>query len=294
MNSHKKAFTLIELLVVIAIIAILAAILFPVFAQAKVAAKKTACLSNTKQYLTGTHMYLADFDDRFPIIQYRNTYDANPLMPDQTVGNICQPYMKSLKILSSPGSSTGDQERDDTSPVPSSTRPAYQQEQLKFNLGLKADYGQNTQYYSVMNYCPNIGLIFMAVGTSQNEVNAPAESIYIVNSVWDRTSTGAPSGGGNWGLDPPCRYATGSIDTFPRLAGGCTGRWWWGGWNPGAPLAWNVWGGVWPYHSQIANTGFSDSHAKAMRVPMLAAGCNVQTAWSGFIFDRAAYLWDLE
>ena len=61
----RKAFTLIELLVVIAIIAILAAILFPVFAQAKAAAKKTAALSNTKQLVLGMIMYIGDYDDVF-------------------------------------------------------------------------------------------------------------------------------------------------------------------------------------------------------------------------------------
>ncbi|MFX8934016.1 prepilin-type N-terminal cleavage/methylation domain-containing protein, partial [Acinetobacter baumannii] len=59
----KKAFTLIELLVVIAIIAILAAILFPVFAQAKEAAKKTTCLSNTKQIAVSQLLYSHDYDD---------------------------------------------------------------------------------------------------------------------------------------------------------------------------------------------------------------------------------------
>ena len=62
----KKAFTLIELLVVIAIIAILAAILFPVFAQAKLAAKKTADLSNIKQNITATFIYSNDADDSIP------------------------------------------------------------------------------------------------------------------------------------------------------------------------------------------------------------------------------------
>lgn len=62
----KRAFTLIELLVVIAIIAILAAILFPVFAQAKVAAKKAASISNQKQIGTSIMLYTADYDDVYP------------------------------------------------------------------------------------------------------------------------------------------------------------------------------------------------------------------------------------
>lgn len=64
--STRRGFTLIELLVVIAIIAILAAILFPVFAQARAAARKTSCLSNLKQLGTGMMMYVQDYDERFP------------------------------------------------------------------------------------------------------------------------------------------------------------------------------------------------------------------------------------
>jgi prepilin-type N-terminal cleavage/methylation domain-containing protein len=63
---NRRAFTLIELLVVIAIIAILAAILFPVFAQAKEAAKKTQCVSNTKQTALAAIMYATDYDDILP------------------------------------------------------------------------------------------------------------------------------------------------------------------------------------------------------------------------------------
>ena len=62
----RRAFTLIELLVVITIIAILAALLFPVFAQAKAAAKKAVCLSNLKQIGLGFTLYLNDYDDRLP------------------------------------------------------------------------------------------------------------------------------------------------------------------------------------------------------------------------------------
>jgi prepilin-type N-terminal cleavage/methylation domain-containing protein/prepilin-type processing-associated H-X9-DG protein len=67
LSMKKTGFTLIELLVVIAIIAILAAILFPVFAQAREKARQTACLSNSKQLGTGVAMYLQDYDETFPI-----------------------------------------------------------------------------------------------------------------------------------------------------------------------------------------------------------------------------------
>jgi prepilin-type N-terminal cleavage/methylation domain-containing protein/prepilin-type processing-associated H-X9-DG protein len=66
LRRSKSGFTLIELLVVIAIIAILAAILFPVFAQAREKARSSTCLSNCKQIGTGLHMYLQDYDGAYP------------------------------------------------------------------------------------------------------------------------------------------------------------------------------------------------------------------------------------
>ncbi len=91
----KKAFTLIELLVVIAIIAILAAILFPVFAQAKLAAKKTVDLSNMKQIGTVFMLYGQDADDRFPLTSFPSKGNSWPLR--------VQAYVKSWDMFRSPG-----------------------------------------------------------------------------------------------------------------------------------------------------------------------------------------------
>ena len=68
-GRKRQAFTLIELLVVIAIIAVLAAILFPVFAKVRENARRTVCLSNMKQIVLATQMYSADYDGYFPRIQ---------------------------------------------------------------------------------------------------------------------------------------------------------------------------------------------------------------------------------
>src|SRR6184192_1931973 len=70
----RRGFTLIELLVVIAIIAILAAILFPVFAQARAKARQAACISNLKQLGLGFTMYAQDYDESFPFIFNDNQY----------------------------------------------------------------------------------------------------------------------------------------------------------------------------------------------------------------------------
>lgn len=94
----RRAFTLIELLVVIAIIAILAAILFPVFAQAKKAAKKTADLNNTKQLGMAVQMYLADNDDVFPV----NNHRLEPSPVEVHWSWMVLPYVKSEGLFVSP------------------------------------------------------------------------------------------------------------------------------------------------------------------------------------------------
>ncbi|MFN3729330.1 MAG: type II secretion system protein [Fimbriimonadaceae bacterium] len=101
-TKRKGGFTLIELLVVIAIIAILAAILFPVFNQAKEAAKKTACLSNARQIALGNRMYLADHDDVYPIFYAYNSDPPAGSPGHKGVEVLLLPYLKSREIFKSP------------------------------------------------------------------------------------------------------------------------------------------------------------------------------------------------
>ena len=103
----RKAFTLIELLVVIAIIAILAAILFPVFAQAKSAAKKTVAISNAKQLALGLNLYGSDSDDMIFPSFIMNTPGINGGQNNtwQPFDCLLQPYIKSYEFWHTPGDS---------------------------------------------------------------------------------------------------------------------------------------------------------------------------------------------
>src|SRR5438105_4271109 len=97
---RKRGFTLIELLVVIAIIAILAAILFPVFAQAREAARKASCLSNLKQIGTGWMMYVQDYDEQTPMSAWttEGKGDGWRAIPFWRI----QPYVKSEQVMLCP------------------------------------------------------------------------------------------------------------------------------------------------------------------------------------------------
>ena len=98
-SNHKvrSAFTLIELLVVIAIIAILAAILFPVFARARENARRSSCQSNLKQIGLGLLQYTQDYDEKFPVLRGGNTGTAA-----NGVFDLVQPYLKSTQIYQCP------------------------------------------------------------------------------------------------------------------------------------------------------------------------------------------------
>jgi len=103
LKKSFRAFTLIELLVVIAIIAILAAILFPVFAQAKVAAKKTVSASNIKQLGLALAGYTNDYDDYLPYPGWMPAMDGSNRRSCYCWKWAIQPYIKNTGIYLSPG-----------------------------------------------------------------------------------------------------------------------------------------------------------------------------------------------
>ena len=120
MNRRTQAFTLIELLVVIAIIAILAAILFPVFAQAREKARQAVCLSNMKQLGAGLYMYTQDYDDTFPLDGHSAGVDNYSWVFSLT------PYMKNQQVYRCP---------DDDTDASRWQQPGEQQDKRKTSYG---------------------------------------------------------------------------------------------------------------------------------------------------------------
>ena len=148
-KMSKKGFTLIELLVVIAIIAILAAILFPVFAKAREKARQTSCLNNVKQLATGMTMYIQDYDELMvPVAKVPTT-----TIQDVWVGLI-EPYLGN-------GSSTVAR---GIMKCPSYTYS---------NVGWS--YGYNGWYLSPGRMVTGLGWQF--IGVSEADIKSPAETV---------------------------------------------------------------------------------------------------------------------
>src|SRR4051794_40248873 len=114
-GKHRNGFTLIELLVVIAIIAILAAILFPVFAQARERARSATCLSNTKQLALGYHMYREDWDEKYPLDRFPESSCNYPQC--YTWRSAVQPYLKNKDVLRCPSNAYYNQPVERNEPV---------------------------------------------------------------------------------------------------------------------------------------------------------------------------------
>ena len=264
---RNRAFTLIELLVVIAIIAILAAILFPVFAQAKVAAKKTSNLSNFKQDLTSSMMYSADADDYAAPLQsspngYNDVFEANPSLIVQNRGQLIQPYMKNFLLLRSTLDSTGS---SDSVLYDGATVPLAQQ----FNATQRCHHGYNYFYMSPFNAAGAF------VGKSMTSFSRPAETIMITDSVWDMGSPRGARGGGNWFVQAPSYANSGTV-------------YWFGPWDFTNRSSWFQYGGSWDYVQGNVPIGFADGHAKNMPTPSLWAGADPTTS---SIVDWNKYLW---
>ncbi len=280
MSPKRHVFTLIELLVVIAIIAILAAILFPVFAQARAKARQVSCLSNQKQVGTALMMYVQDYDEVFPMAFGTNAAGAwrvgayGPVPANWRPGssasylrhgqvfwaNAIQPYMKSYAALLCPeGTVTDLAGVNYTAPV---TTP------------LGVSYGYN----GLLHTYPQAGL------------NNPADVIL----SWEQSSKGPLRGMASVDIplscpnpNQPCVYTpaikNGPGDYTCATGNGSSSLWY--GPNPSQLV-----------HAQGQNIGYADGHAKFLRLTGAAnsIGNWKNELWSGYNPDGTpvGYWWN--
>jgi prepilin-type N-terminal cleavage/methylation domain-containing protein/prepilin-type processing-associated H-X9-DG protein len=179
-RARIRAFTLIELLVVIAIIAILAAILFPVFAQAREKARATSCLSNDKQIGLAFQMYIQDYDEVFP----PRDYVTRPL--PGAWARLVLPYIKSRGLLTCP--SEGDRAKwvDPYDPVNGDVVPGYDPNER--NWGWSQTYGYNSWNGPDDGTAQPQGVAWRAFAA----VNRPAKTLLVGHSLGTR--------GAFWGI----------------------------------------------------------------------------------------------
>ncbi len=175
MKNHHHAFTLIELLVVIAIIAILAAILFPVFAQAREKARTISCLSNCRQIGLGVMMYVQDYDERF--CPYFSGYD--PANNHYYAPSLYWPQLVSPYIQRAAGNGQGGQSLvADLSGVficPDTTAPtAAQQKSACGGYGNITSYGLSDD---IVNWWEPDGVATTYVPVDLAQVSAPADAV---------------------------------------------------------------------------------------------------------------------
>jgi len=274
--TNRKAFTLIELLVVIAIIAILAAILFPVFAQAKAAAKKTASLSNIKQITLGGQMYCGDSDDTVPLaIEWQST--GSPTWSCWSTG--VQPYIKNWNMMWSP--------LGGNRLIASWNQPQYD---WWGNWRWFVQYGYNASYMNRANgQCSDIQINGNAFGPpiSATSAASPAQTIEFAETGQDapddNVGTNIVYGPGGFNADDVCTY---------------------GDWGP-SPAEWYALNGStmktkMGFFRPRTNGGvvsFLDGHAKLMKPGELAGGTdwNINQAHgAALINDRSKYMWDLQ
>jgi hypothetical protein len=279
---RNRAFTLIELLVVIAIIAILAAILFPVFAQAKLAAKKASSISQNKQITLAGIMYGSDVDDMLPLSvsgNWGNLGNANPSLRSNTWVWIIQPYMKNLQMMVDPG--VGDTNVEFGS-GPNS---------WSYNQNRHPQYGYNYLFLSPWYNCDySLGRSFTAALQPAETVMFSTSKVFEANERVGYYAVNAP---GAWPLVAPAPFACIWWDGSPGS----------GNWSAGGTKVITASARVKTYNGAII--GFVDGHTKLLKPGAAAAGTDFGTAVPGGANDGAVitdtpalgmtkYLWDLD
>ena len=270
LNSYgckRSAFTLIELLVVIAIIGILAAILFPVFAQARAKARQTTCLSNFRQIATAHLMYAQDYDETL-INAYQGPGGGYVTYADRWPQYIT-PYIKNFQIFRCPDNTVNTDAYDlkQYNNYPPSTTGLLLDRARTFFV----DFGYNASFLSPdqPGYINNSGVSLAAV-------QSPASTILGADSSFSSgIVTYSESNAGSFVIFPPTCLPTSQQVTCHWILSG--------------PNAW--YGDFAPRHSGLGNVAFVDGHAKALTVGAITQGADVTT---GTILDPNAYLWDLQ
>jgi prepilin-type N-terminal cleavage/methylation domain-containing protein/prepilin-type processing-associated H-X9-DG protein len=236
-TKRRSAFTLIELLVVIAIIAILAAILFPVFAQAKMAAKKTASLSNMKQLELSAQMYATDYDDMFHLIR-ATVPNPDPLNWAFGSEDMLQPYVKNYGLFFDPADAY---KRDDcgtpTGATTSFSWTAYRDDDIR-TFGVHA---YNHPTWTPAQARPS--LTTTAVGAPANTIN--------LYPLW--TTASYQNGYAYYRYYTDDLGPAGPIPTYPKALSFT--------WCSASPLAGRM--SIGSYSDKV-NWGFADGHVKTM------------------------------
>ena len=167
--SKRSGFTLIELLVVIAIIAILAAILFPVFARARENARRASCQSNLKQIGLGMLQYTQDYDER---------YLVQNIPVGQHFGYLLQPYLKSTQILMCPSATGSATVFNGTTTTPATTTAPIDQVDHIWT------YPANVPVAGVPSISGSYGLNPQLSDISVAKVTAPSTTGMFFDSIW--------------------------------------------------------------------------------------------------------------
>ena len=269
MKLSSRAFTLIELLVVIAIIAILAAILFPVFAQAKEAAKKTSCLSNDKNIGTALFLYAGDADDTLCNTSWHQGSGAsspywNPNNPQGYQVHwtyLMQPYIKSYDIFV----------------CPSDSAPVKPQVACASNAAL----GQNPQVCDWIptrgySYIPNYNAIPAHDWTpvALTGFNAPADTILVTEKRDSGDPKDAHKGTSGYLPSQPCPGWTLVAAQDNVVPGGqtysyttaATARKQIVGAGKAQYKAYDILRVKWDRHTDGANYAYADGHAKYQKL----------------------------